>query len=352
MHCWQSAPLAGKGTFSSLIFDECKRFLDDTIEMGLKNITFSGGEPLLNPEFLKFAEYFHSNNIHMNIETNGILIPDKDILNAIRKAGIYCAISLDGVKPETHNKHRANKNAFKQTVRSIKVLEDEKRYYQLIMSISHFNYDELLPLLDWIKENCKYCNKLKINIVQGRGRGEKMDEKGLLFKAPDLPGISDEIALLVPRYPFELLLHVDPAFISFKNMKLKYSCGGHCGYLNALSILANGNISICSMGKQIPDYIFGHVSSINVKDVWTNNPTLAEIHEDTHSKLKGVCSNCIFRKNCYGGCRAEALCVYGDFFAPHPLCQDYYNSGKFPTSRLIDAAKDCTYEKKMGEILM
>jgi radical SAM protein with 4Fe4S-binding SPASM domain len=84
-------------------------------------------------------------------------------------------------------------------------------------------------------------------------------------------------------------------------------------------------------------YTFGHVSTIDVREVWENNSILNEIHENTHTKLKGICSNCIFRTRCFGGCRAQALCAYGDFFAPNPYCQAYYDSGKFPESRLIHA---------------
>lgn len=336
IHCWQSAPLVGRGKYSSLKFNDCKNFLDDAIGMGLKNITFSGGEPLLNQEFHKFAEYFYNNHIYMAMETNGILISDREILNTIKNYKIFCAISLDGVNPETHNKHRGSVDAFQRTVLSINKLEQEKIKYQLIMAISKFNYHELIPLLDWIKVRYKYCN-IKINITSSVGRAEKMNRNGLLFKAEDLLKIGEEIAVLVDKYPFKIRLHINPVFLSFKNLMLKYCCGGHCGYEHGLSILANGNISICSLGKQMDKYIFGHVSTIDVKNVWENNPILADIHENAHIKLKGICSKCIFRRRCLGGCRAEALNSYDDFFAPNPWCQAYYDSGKFPESKLIYA---------------
>lgn len=337
-HCWQSAPLSGRGTYSCLKFNECKNFLDDAVTMGLKSIIFSGGEPLLNSEFHRFAEYFYKNNILMTMETNGMLISNNAILNTIKNYNIFCAISLDGVKPETHNKHRGSTNAFQRTVRSINKLEAEKINYQLIMSISKFNYHQLIPLLDEVKERWKYCESFKINVVSAMGRARQMDEKGLLFKAEEFPTITDDTAALIDRYPFKIMLHVDPVFFSFKNLKLNYSCGGHCGFKSSLSILANGNVSICSLGKQIDKFVFGHVASMDLNDVWENHPMLTEVHESTHTKLKGICANCIFRKRCLGGCRAKALDAYGDFFSPHPVCQSYYDSGKFPRSRLISAA--------------
>lgn len=72
IHCRQTVPLNGKGEYMNLSFEECKNFLDGAISSGLKSIIFSRGEPLLNPEFHKFAEYFYKNSIYMNLETNGI----------------------------------------------------------------------------------------------------------------------------------------------------------------------------------------------------------------------------------------------------------------------------------------
>ncbi len=333
-HCWQSAPFAGRGKYSILKLSKCKKFLDDAIAMGLKKITFSGGEPLLNPEFHQFSQYFRNNSIETTVETNGMLIANNEILATIEECDIYCAVSIDGSKPETHNKHRGNETAFERTVRSIDKLEEKKINFQVIMAISKFNYHELVPLLDWIKDRWSCCNAFKINIVTALGRAEAMDKKGLLFNAEELTGITEDIAVLSDRYPFKVLLHIDTVFFSFKNLMKKYSCGGYCGYESGLSILANGNVSICSLGKQMDKYIFGHVSTIDVKDTWKKNPILTDIHDNPHTKLKGICSNCIFRKRCLGGCRAEALCAYGDFFAPHPRCQEFYDSGKFPKSKL------------------
>ncbi len=335
IHCWQSAPLLGKGAPSNLSFAQCKNFLDTARSMGLKSVTFSGGEPLLNRDFKLFTEYFFENAIWMNIETNGIFISSPEIRKAIIDYKIYCAVSLDGINPETHNKQRGNTNAHQMTVQGIDYLEQEKLNFQLIMTISRVNYHELKPLLEWVSGRYKYCTKFKINIVSVMGRAEEMHKNGMLFAVEELPVICDEIAVLFHKYPF-LTLHVDPSFVSFKNFKLKYTCGGYCGYNSSISILANGNISICSLGKQMDKYTFGHVSNIDLQDVWENHPTLKEIHEAQYHQLKGVCANCIFKRQCYGGCRAEALCASGDFFAPHPRCQALYDAGKFSEARLIN----------------
>jgi MoaA/NifB/PqqE/SkfB family radical SAM enzyme len=152
------------------------------------------------------------------------------------------------------------------------------------MAISKFNYDELIFLLDWVKEKYKYCEKFKINIINELGRAVGMNKKSLLFKPEEYPKITEDLSKIFDKHPFKVVLHIDPVFFSFKNLMLKYSCGGHCGYKSSLSILSNGNVSICSLGKQVDKYIFDHVSTIDIKDIWENHPMLTDIHESTHTK--------------------------------------------------------------------
>ena len=339
-HCWQSAPYDEFSRPPDLSLDACEAFLDQAMNMGLRDITFSGGEPLLNREFGRFCRYFGEHNVQMAMETNGMMIPHNGHLDAIREHSIYCAVSLDGATPKVHNAQRGNRHAFSRTVRALDTLEAAGVTFQVIMAISKQNHHELVPLLDFISERYENCDVVKINVTDSIGRAQEMEAENLLFAPAELPRLTEEVGGLIDKYPFAVILHVDPAFFSYRDLGRCYSCGGHCGYKVSLSVLANGNVSICSLGKEVKKYVFGHVSSIKLREIWESHPLLCTIHGDNlHLKLNGVCGRCIFRKDCLGGCRALAVCTYGDFFAPHPTCQSYYEAGEFPKARLIDGAK-------------
>jgi radical SAM protein with 4Fe4S-binding SPASM domain len=307
--------------------------LDAAVSLGLRQVTLSGGEPLMSPDFPAFLDYFRSKRVGCSVETNGMLIAEER-LAAIRRCCAYCAISLDGVNPETHNAQRRRVDAFEKTIQGIRNLEHIGAHYQLIMSISKMNYGELVPLLDWVRDSLQGCDKFKVNVILPEGRARAMQEQGLLFGPLDLVRIGEEIGELSRRYPFEIMLHVDPVFLSVKNICRHVGCGGNCGYQKGLSILSDGSISICSLGKLVPQYVFGHISDADIVGVWATNPFIRTIREDGYTRLKGICQHCVFRRTCLGGCRALALQVYGDFFGPSPTCQAYYESGHFPQSRI------------------
>lgn len=337
-HCWRAAPSIGTVPRSVLRLEACARFFHDALSLGLRSVIFSGGEPLLNPEFTDFVRMLSGLGVGCCVETNGMLLKGAR-LEAIKTCRVMCAISVDGATAETHNRQRGRPDAFGKTIEGLRHLEAAGLGYQVIMAISRSNYHELAPLLTWIGQEFPHCNTVKINIVMAEGRGSDMQAAGLLFNASELPGIVEQVATLRAGYRFRIMVHVDPAFVSLRNLKAGVTCGGRCGYHKALSILADGSVSICSLGQMFPDYVFGHVSTIDLEQVWREHPTLRTIRDGSYTRLTGVCSRCIFRRACLGGCRAHALAVYGDVFAPAPLCQAYYESGTFPQSRLRDAAQ-------------
>lgn len=336
-HCWRAAPSIGEAPRTFLRVEACERFFRDALALGLKSVIFSGGEPLLNPEFGAFARLLFGLHVPCTLETNGMLIQGAR-LDAIRACRVACAVSLDGATADTHNRQRGRSDAFHKAVLGLRNLEAAGAGYQIIMAISRLNYHELVPLADRIASEFPHCNTLKLNVVMPAGRAGEMRADGLLFEARELPRLVDDVAALRGAYPFRIMIHVDPAFAALRHLKRGVTCGGRCGYQNALSVLADGSVSICSIGQITPAYLFGHVSTIDVTQVWNEHPVLRELHDSYYTRLTGVCEQCIFRRACMGGCRAHAIAMYGSAFAPAPLCQAYFESGAFPSSRLRDRA--------------
>jgi MoaA/NifB/PqqE/SkfB family radical SAM enzyme len=171
-HCWQDAPMAGGHRTTFLDFDRTKPFLDEARRLGLQAVNLSGGEPMLSPDFCDFINYFGEHGIQCAIETNGMLISGPR-LDAIRRHRPLCAVSIDGFSPETHNRQRGRDDAFEQTVRGIERLEGSQIPFELVMSVSRVNLNELEPLLERVAKDWHACRIFKINIVSPQGRGEK-----------------------------------------------------------------------------------------------------------------------------------------------------------------------------------
>lgn len=333
-HCWQSAPLLGPSRFSRLRFEECRAFLDLAVGLGLRSVTLSGGEPLLNRDWARFAEYCSMRKIRCAIETNGTLLDDRSVA-LVADFGAYCALSLDGASADSHRKTRRSDDAFDRTCRGIERLERAGCRYQLIMAMSHLNKDDLWPLADRIAVEWPHCDMLKVNFVAPEGRAAQLARDQMLLTPDEVLRVVDEVERVVGRYPFKIGLHLSPAFFTPGQLRKRYNCGGQCGYHHALSVLADGSVSICSLGKLRKTLVLGHVRTIALQQAWVEHPALRDLHESTHARLKGVCGVCVFRRGCLGACRAAALSAYGDYFGPYPACQSLFESGRFPIRWLV-----------------
>ena len=76
---------------------EAKQFIDSLVEFKCPVILFSGGEPLIRPDFFDLAKYATDRGIRSTISTNGTLI-DKATARKIKELGVgYVGISLDGI---------------------------------------------------------------------------------------------------------------------------------------------------------------------------------------------------------------------------------------------------------------
>jgi MoaA/NifB/PqqE/SkfB family radical SAM enzyme len=67
-----------------LTFKQIKNIINQAIDLGLKIILLTGGEPLLRPDIFKIISYAKEKKLYVCLATNGLLI-DIDSLKKIEK---------------------------------------------------------------------------------------------------------------------------------------------------------------------------------------------------------------------------------------------------------------------------
>lgn len=83
-------------------------------------IIFSGGEPLLNKEFLSLAEFTKKKGLNIGIITNARLLSLPKAKEKIKNLNLFCAYTtLHSNKKENHEKINQVPDSFEQTVKGI-----------------------------------------------------------------------------------------------------------------------------------------------------------------------------------------------------------------------------------------
>lgn len=343
-HCWVTAKLSTHVPNVPATLPMYRKFIEQAIPLGLGYVKITGGEAFLRrDDVLGLIKFTHEKKVATRIETNGTLIDD-EVASIIAKTGTQVSISLDGSTPEVHERMRLVPGCFDDTIRGIEMLKKHGVPIEIIMSVCKENEHDLINVIKLVSTIKR--GRLKINPVLGSGRGGKMDKRGENLSSVELYEFVKRVETDYIRHGVPILVSSEPAFHSLDYIVKRLVGGGKCGFKSLLGILSTGNISFCGMGYKAPQYLFGHVSDIDLAEVWREHPGLREIREKVPQQLEGICGNCVLKNTCQGACRANAYETYGSITAPSAACQGLYDAGYFPKNRMIDPNKDSSYRSK------
>ncbi len=330
VHCYMDSDAKiYKGELST---EEAKKFIDDLADFRVPVLLFSGGEPLIRPDFFELAEYTASKGIRPTLSTNGTLIT-RDVAEKIKSIGVgYVGISLDGLR-EVNDKFRGRVGAFQTAMEGIQNCVAVGQRVGLRFTINRHNYEELDRIFDFIEEE-KIDRVCFYHLVYS-GRGQKM--------------IDEDLTPEESRQAMDIIIQRTKDFQERGLRKEILTVDNHCDgvylYLQALKEdperaetikgligMNGGNRSGIAFGQvdpwgfvhpdQFTQHItFGNVRERKFSDIWTDisNPVLAGL-KDRKPLLKGRCAQCQYLSFCNGNFRTRAEAVTGDLWESDPAC--------------------------------
>lgn len=300
-------------------------------EIGLSCVKFTGGEPFLHPDIMRYIEVTDRENLAVVIETNGTLLDEKEIGALRRVKRLMVTVSLDGATARIHDRFRGVEGAFERSVAALERLAGSNISTQIILSLFRDNADDLEALVG-LGTRLGVAS-IKINPIQPSGRGQDLSRRGETLTVSELLKLCAHCREELARnFPGDLFFSVPVAFRPFAEIRdRRFSV---CRIFQILGLMPNGDISFCGVGNIDESMVFGNIYKDRLADLWRGAPFLLDLRERLPGALKGVCARCILKGACLGECRATAYESEGDLMAAFWLCQQAYDAGLFPQSRL------------------
>lgn len=330
-HCWIS-PAHSDRKGNGIPIDSLKKTISEAKPLGLQSIKLTGGEPLLYRDLGSLLGFLAGEEITILIETNGTLF-NSEILDNIRSCEVdQISVSLDAGTAEIHDKIRGMDGSFSRTLEGLRLLSEKGFTFQIIMTLQRRNSLEIPNLISLCEE--LGASSLKINHLLPCGRGKEVFKKKQNLDPGELLSLYQFVEReFSSMNNLDIIFDLPVALRSIENIKRRGI--SECRILNILGILANGDFSICGIGQTMDALRMGNIRHDSIGDVWRNNPILDDLRKSLPKQLKGICGHCIFKFQCLGSCRANAYAVNKDLYAPYFLCQESFESGFFPDSRVI-----------------
>jgi radical SAM protein with 4Fe4S-binding SPASM domain len=312
-HCYVDATEETK--CSELSMAEIKKIIDDSVELGMSELSLTGGEVFLCDHFYETLQYGMDAGLGLRFVTNGTLITDE----VIEKLSLYpiklVTVSLDACNEEIHNKIRGC-DCYSRTVKGIERLIKAGYRVSIITAFSKDN-------LPCFKETLEFCRSRKLDwqvqITSQKGRctmehlltPDQYYELGELVARAITDGQPmniipmDDLATFSRFYPLSIL-----------SSSWQGGCSG--GKLN-IFVRADGSVTPCSAISFEP-FIAGNIRNDSLKTICQKEmcrPCLTEWLDP--SFLTGTCAKCPHKVKCRGGC-PEILCTMCDGKRENQYC--------------------------------
>ena len=305
-HCLRRAS-PHEGT--ELNFDVICDIIHQLACMQVFDLVLTGGEPFLRPDFCDILAYAQERML-CTVFTNGTLMTDEHIQRLQEIQPHLIQVSLDGATSETHNVIRGP-GTFEKTVKTIKKLVKAELPVKISMTLSKFNFHEYAMIVDFAKKlGVLYLDTAEM-LPQGRA---------LTFKEFCL---SLEETTEFKNYYYEKILTEKDINIggeqSLDFLRDPFNPGNPTdrdlchAFRDSLAVKADGAVVPC-LSFDEHDFHMGSILDQSVSDIW-NSPEYESLRTVSVAGCQ-VCSDCIYRRICGGGCRARAYQVSGDLRGP------------------------------------
>lgn len=297
-HCFVSANNFNKS--AELSTPDLINTLKDFRKLGTLALSITGGEPFVREDIFDILTAGTKIFKKVYLTTNGTLL-NKLAIKKLKQLGIHMpAVSLDGVKKETHEFQRG-KGTFDRATNALKLFAKYDMEPIVCWTINKANQAELFDLPDFCKK--LGVTHIRINPLILTGRAKENEDQFLSLRE------QFEIKKrFIEKYraakDFEFVFAFNPCFFQMYDVymsKIKgvaitpfvkafFSC--LTGVTNC-TLTADGSMLFCPINRKP----LGNIRTACVKDVWQSAKC-----ETARRQKYTKCSSCRYGDVCFNGC--------------------------------------------------
>ena len=309
--CLACGSNAGSPRPAELDTGEMIAIIRDLAALGCARLTFSGGEPLLRPDWPELAAAACELGIAPDMITSGIGL-DAACAARIRRAGlISVTVSIDGTK-DVHDRLRGASGGYERALEALRFLDEAGVRAGVTTQVNTLTLPTLEALAPEIQAAGAVGWQLQLTMPSGRGAAVRE----LVMPPGMMPLVHEAICRLQTRRglrPFitdniGYLTSDDPVLRTPARIPERCWLGCFAG-IRVAGITSSGGVKGC---LSLPDsFIEGNVREEPLKKIWGDPHRFAYNRLFNPDALAGACSGCTYAKICRGGCTAIAVAVHG-----------------------------------------
>jgi len=305
LNCIHCSSKANSKSNDMLLFSDVKNILLDAVSEGVKNLSISGGDPLLHPEFKEIISFAKKLGLHITVYSCGIIYHNNELSSISEDTLLFfkrninkIVISLHGSNDDTIYKIVKIKNVFNTIINSIKSCLKYNIETEIHFVPININYIDFLDLIDLVND----IGIKKISLLRLVSQGRCLNNDELKVSVDNMKSLLKEITIKISNE-------------KYKNLSIRYGCPFNCITddknnkpcsvgINKLNISAKGDIFPCEAFKWLGNFITpNNILKTNLYNIWNYDKLLIFLRT---RKIPEICVNeCDKIMRCGGGCVAQ-----------------------------------------------
>jgi pyrroloquinoline quinone biosynthesis protein E len=284
--------------------------IQQAAQLGIVQIGFTGGEPLLRQDLESLVTAAATNRIYSTLVTSGIALSPARA-SRLQECGLdHIQISIQNSRA-VESDAIAGTRSFEEKIAAARLVKALGFPLTLNVVLHRQNLDRIEEILDL----CKALNADRVELAHTQYYGWALHNRAGLLPTPDqLERAERAIANARQQCNHPMgIVYVMPDYYG----KYPKPCMGGWGR-QAMVIAPNGNVLPCHVASSIPGLTFANVGDCPLEWIW--------FESEAFNRFRGTnwmgdpCRSCPRNTVDFGGCRCQALLLTGDATATDPVC--------------------------------
>ena len=287
------------------------RVFNEAAALGVLQVHFSGGEPLVRRDLIELVEDAAKAGLYVNLITSGIRL-DADRLTRLVEAGLeHVQLSLQDSDPASGDRIAGLAGA-QQTKHRVARLVREAGLPLTVNAVVHRqNLEHLEDIIDLAVT--LGADRLEVAHVQYYGWA-LANRAALLPSRQQLDTATATVETARARLAGRLVIdYVLPDYHAHRPK----ACMGGWGR-RFLNVTPSGKVLPCHAAETLPELRFPTVDEASLAEIWHYSAAFARFRGTTW--MAEPCRSCERREIDWGGCRCQAFALTGDASRTDPVC--------------------------------
>jgi radical SAM protein with 4Fe4S-binding SPASM domain len=290
--------------------------LDQILALGVREIAFSGGEPLLWPGLYGAVHKCSQAGVWPTIYTSGNVDECDVAMSLLKEKGAGRVIfSLFAACREPHDQVTRRRGSFDKTLTAIDAAVQAGLPAELHFVPMRDNYAELPRLIDLAA--AKRLGRVSVLRLVPQGRAAIQPSMALTHDQ------NLELRRMIEAGRKKLEVRAGSPY----NFLLVNESPKCCAAIDRLTVDPRFNIYPCDAFKQIEarELVgrdeFCRVGRWSLDECWQKSPYLGEVRQYLTTPFEPPCDSCELLERCLSGCLAQKAIAHGTLKkAPDPMC--------------------------------